>query len=152
MILTNENEIFLDYVIGPIFYGQEMSIKEIKGIEDHKKLKYHISFYEYNEVITKKTLSDFLRPIVSQMKTNGIWFSVRPTGFTNSVGHYVANNLSNKSGFTNYIFMTVQTRDYSLRTKKLILYHSLDNNIKNKVKEILDYDNIIDDNIITINL
>ena len=147
---------FIDYNVGPVLLmnltGIQYSVKEIKALEDHKKLKTHISFYVFDEVITKKTLSGFLRPIVSQLKNINVWFSIRPTGFTDSVGDYVANILSNKSGFINYIFMTVQTRDYSLRTRELILYYSLDNNSKNKIKEILDNDSIIDENTIIINL
>ena len=98
MILTNENEMFIDYNVGPVFLmnltGIQYSVKEIKALEDHKKLKCHISFYAFNEVITKKTLSKFLRPIVSQLKKNNIWFSVRPTGFTDSVGDFSPSLLS----------------------------------------------------------
>ena len=159
MILTSNYNEFIDYNVGPVFLmnltGNKFSVKEIKELEDHKKFKSHLSFYVFKEIITRTCLNNYLRPIILQLKSNSIWFSSRPTGFTDSVGNYVAEIYSNNTGFDNYIYMTIQSRDYALRTKELILYHNINNNLKNKIKDIFDINNInyswdeSNDNVIT---
>lgn len=146
---------FVDYNVGPVFLmnltGLKFTLKEIKELEDHKKLKEKVSFYVFDDIITKKELSNYLRPLSNLLKNNNIWFSLRPTAFTDSVGDYVAKEISWKKGYNNYIYMTNQTRDYCLKTKELMLYHNLDDSVKNLVQNILNLDiEITDENIIKI--
>ena len=147
---------FVDYHVGPVFLmnltGIKMSIKEVKELEDHKKLKEQLSFYVFDNLISKTELSNFLRQKCQILKNNNIWFSLRPTAFTDSVGDYVAQELSSKYGYNNYIYMTVQSRDYALKTKELILYHNLETGFKDIAKSVLNCDTINDHDVIKINL
>ena len=131
---------FIDYNVGPVMLmnltGINFSVKEIKDLEDHKMLKKRLTFYVFDNIISKTELSNILRQKCQILKDNNIWFSLRPTAFTDSVGNYVAENLSSKYGYTNYIYMTIQTRDYALKTKELILYHKLNNESKMFIQNI----------------
>lgn len=133
---------FVDYNVGPVMLmnltGVKFSLKEIKDMEDHKKLKDKLSFYVFDDIFSKTELSNYLRPISTLLKNNNIWFSLRPAAFTDSVGDYVTKEISSEKGYSNYIYMTNQTRDYCLKTKELILYHNLNDNTKNLVKNILN--------------
>ena len=146
---------FIDYNVGPVMLmnltGINFTVKEIKDLEDHKKLKENLTFYVFNDIFSRKELSNYLRPICALLKNNDIWFSLRPTAFTDSVGDYVAKEISFKKGYNNYIYMTTQSRDYCLKTKELILYHNLNDNTKNLVKNILNLNiEITDENTIKI--
>lgn len=147
---------FIDYNFGPVFFmnltGEKISVKEVKKLEDHKKLKDKLTFYVFDNLISKTELSNMLRQKCQMLKNNNIWFSLRPTAFTDSVGDYVAKEISNKRGYNNYVYMTIQTRDYALKTKELILYHNLNEEIKPIIQNILNCDLIEDENTITINL
>jgi hypothetical protein len=138
--------IFIDYNVGPVLLmnltGIKIPIKEIKELEDIDKLRSHLSFYVFSKEISITSISNYLRPIILELKNNNIWFSSRPTAFTDSVGNYVAECYANNCRYNNYIYMTIQSRDYCLRTKELILYHNLDLCSKGITKQILDDKNV----------
>ena len=147
---------FVDYNVSPVMLmivtAINFSVKEIKNLEDHKKLKKKLTFYVFDNIISKSDLSNMLRQKCKILKDNNIWFSLRPAAFTDSVANYVAENLSSKYGYNNYIYMTIQTRDYALKTKELILYHKLNEESKIIVQNIFNCDVIDDENTIKISL